>query len=72
MSCWNLRGREAVKAAPDALQQRYVRAFEQLKDWEQAQLLASLERVAAMLNADDMDAAPVLTTGDIKGVGRPS
>ncbi len=65
-------GREAVKAAPDALQQRYVRAFEQLKDWEQAQLLASLERVAAMLNAEDMDAAPVLTTGDIKGVGRPS
>ncbi|NIZ15568.1 MarR family winged helix-turn-helix transcriptional regulator [Phaeobacter sp. HF9A] len=59
-------GREAVKAAPDALQQRYVRAFEQLKDWEQMQLLASLERVAAMLDADEMDAAPVLTTGEIK------
>ncbi|ABF63283.1 MarR family transcriptional regulator [Rhodobacteraceae bacterium R_SAG7] len=65
-------GREAVKAAPDALQQRYVRAFEKLRDWEQAQLLASLERVAAMLDADDMDAAPVLTTGDIKSADRPS
>ncbi|OIQ33501.1 MAG: MarR family transcriptional regulator [Alphaproteobacteria bacterium MedPE-SWcel] len=60
------RGQEAVKAAPDALQQRYVRAFEKLKDWEQAQLLASLERVAAMLDADEIDAAPVLTTGEIK------
>ncbi|MCI5038898.1 MULTISPECIES: MarR family winged helix-turn-helix transcriptional regulator [Donghicola] len=60
-------GQMAVQTAPDALQQRYVQAFEQLKDWEQAQLLASLERVAAMLNADDIDASPVLTTGEIKG-----
>jgi DNA-binding MarR family transcriptional regulator len=60
-------GQMAVQTAPDALQQRYVQAFENLKDWEQAQLLASLERVAAMLNADDIDASPVLTTGEIKG-----
>ncbi len=60
-------GQMAVQTAPDALQQRYVQAFEKLKDWEQAQLLASLERVAAMLNADDIDASPVLTTGEIKG-----
>ncbi len=59
-------GREAVQEAPDALQQRYVRAFEKLQDWEQAQLLASLERVAAMLDAKEIDAAPVLTGGEIK------
>lgn len=64
-------GQEAVKVAPDALQQRYVRAFEQLKDWEQAQLLASLERVAAMLDAGDMDAAPVLTIGEIRDSQEP-
>ena len=61
-------GRTATDDAPDALQQRYVRAFEKLKDWEQAQLLASLERVAAMLDADDIDAAPVLTAGEIRSV----
>lgn len=60
-------GTDAVAQAPDALQQRYVKAFMKLQDWEQAQLLASLERVAAMLNADDIDAAPVLTTGELKG-----
>ncbi|MBE3636843.1 MarR family winged helix-turn-helix transcriptional regulator [Mangrovicoccus algicola] len=64
------RGKAAVAEAPDALQQRYVRAFEQLRDWEQAQLLASLERVADMLDATDMDASPVLTTGEIQGMSR--
>jgi len=58
-------GRAAVRDAPDALQQRFVRAFEKMEDWEQAQLLASLERVAAMLDAEDVDASPVLTTGEI-------
>ena len=61
-------GRTATDDAPDALQQRYVRAFEKLKDWEQAQLLASLERVAAMLDANDIDASPVLTAGEIRTV----
>lgn len=61
-------GRAAVKDAPDALQQRFVRAFERMADWEQAQLVSSLERVAAMLDADDIDAAPVLTTGEIRNV----
>jgi DNA-binding MarR family transcriptional regulator len=59
------QGRAAVGSAPDALQQRFVRAFEGLADWEQAQLVSSLERVAGMLDADAIDASPVLTTGEI-------
>ncbi|MEC7764772.1 MAG: MarR family transcriptional regulator [Pseudomonadota bacterium] len=58
-------GQATVDEAPDALQQRYVRKFEALEDWEQAQIIASLERVASMLDAEDIDASPVLTTGDI-------
>lgn len=58
-------GRASAEDAPDALQQRYVKAFQALADWEQAQLVSSLERVAAMLDAEDMDASPVLTIGDI-------
>jgi DNA-binding MarR family transcriptional regulator len=65
-------GKAAVESAPDALQQRYVRAFESLTDWEQAQLVASLQRVAAMLNADEIDAAPVLTTGEIRASRKPN
>lgn len=59
-------GRRTVERAPDALQQRYVREFRKLEDWEQAQLISSLERVAAMLDAKDIDASPVLDTGDFR------
>ncbi|MBB95033.1 MAG: MarR family transcriptional regulator [Rhodobacteraceae bacterium] len=66
-------GHARMEVAPDALQQRYVRAFEALADWEQAQLVSSLERVAAMLDAEEIDASPVLTTGEIRpGGGRPA
>ncbi|WP_339108951.1 MarR family transcriptional regulator [Thioclava sp. GXIMD4216] len=58
-------GHHALDEAPDALQQRFVKKFENLADWEQAQLVASLERVAAMLDAGAIDAAPVLHSGDI-------
>lgn len=60
------QGRDIIRQAPDALQQRYVRKFEALADWEQAQLVASLERVAAMLDAEGIDASPVLDTGDLR------
>jgi DNA-binding MarR family transcriptional regulator len=62
------RGRETVHAAPDALQQRFVRAFDRMHDWEQSQLVASLERVASMLDAVDIDASPVLTTREFRTV----
>ena len=52
-------------SSPDALQQRYVKQFEALDDWEQAMIVAVLEKVAAMLDAEEIDAAPVLAVGDI-------
>jgi len=62
-------GADALRSAPDALQQHFVSGFQALQDWEQAMLVASLERVAAMLNAQGLDASPVLTLGEI-GRGR--
>ncbi|TNF23260.1 MAG: MarR family transcriptional regulator [Rhodobacteraceae bacterium] len=64
-------GAKAVETSPDALQQRFVKSFNALQDWEQAQLIASLERVAAMLDARDIDASPVLTIGDIRSEQDP-
>ncbi|WP_405404903.1 MarR family winged helix-turn-helix transcriptional regulator [Paracoccus sp. Ld10] len=58
-------GLEALRSAPDALQQHFVTGFLALQDWEQAMLVASLERVAAMLNAQGIDASPLLALGDI-------
>nr|WP_237398962.1 MarR family transcriptional regulator [Rhodovulum sulfidophilum] len=59
-------GRESIDRAPDPLHDRYVIAFEKLPDWEQAMLVAALERVAALLDAGNLDAAPVLDLGDIR------
>ncbi|AHD02063.1 MarR family winged helix-turn-helix transcriptional regulator [Leisingera methylohalidivorans] len=58
------KGRRAIADAPDPLQQRFVRKFSAMEDWEQAALIAALERVASMLDAEDIDAAPVLDTGE--------
>ncbi len=60
------KGRQTIDGAPDPLQQRFVRNFSAIEEWEQAMLVASLERVAAMLDADVIDASPVLDAGDIK------
>ncbi|QFT81670.1 putative HTH-type transcriptional regulator YusO [Roseovarius sp. THAF27] len=62
------KGRETLSRAPDPLQQRFVRKFSVMEDWEQAMLVSSLERVAAMLDADEIDAAPVLDSGDFKNL----
>lgn len=58
-------GREAIERAPDPLHDRYVAAFDALPDWEQAMLVAALERVAALLDAGHLDVAPVLDLGEI-------
>lgn len=58
-------GREKLAAAPDGLQEIFRERFENLDAWEQAMLVAALERVATMLDAGDLDAAPVLDVGAI-------
>lgn len=56
-------GRSALSDTPDVLQDRFAARFERLADWEQASIIASLERIASMLDADGMDASPILDIG---------
>ncbi|MCA1777317.1 MAG: MarR family transcriptional regulator [Paracoccaceae bacterium] len=58
-------GRNAIEGMPDPLQQKYVDEFEALEDWEQAMIVAALERVVSMLNASALDASPLLDMGEI-------
>lgn len=60
------KGRKTIANAPDPLQQIFVQRFNGLEDWEQSMLVAALQRVATMLDAEDLDASPVLQTGDLK------
>ncbi len=56
-------GRRALADMPDMLQDQFAARFEKLADWEQASIIAGLERVAALLNAEGIDASPVLDVG---------
>lgn len=58
-------GRAALDRSPDLLQNRFERGFESLEEWEQAMIVTTLERVASLLDAEDIEAAPVLDVGDL-------
>jgi DNA-binding MarR family transcriptional regulator len=64
-------GRDALSLAPDLLQDRFVRRFLQLEEWERSMITAALQRTAALMDAADLDAAPVLLVGDVVSRGMP-
>lgn len=61
-------GRDALEAAPDPMQRAFVRRLKELEEWEQAMLMAAAERIAYLMDADGIDAAPVLAAGEITGI----
>ncbi|MBU2924339.1 MarR family transcriptional regulator [Colwellia sp. 4_MG-2023] len=54
------QGKALLLNAPQALQEHFIEKFSSLAGWEQSQLLSSLERLAEMMDANEIDAAPVL------------
>ncbi|MEE2524962.1 MarR family transcriptional regulator [Hyphobacterium sp. HN65] len=60
-----VQAHERLRDAPELLQAGFLREFDKLESWEQLQLLASLQRLAELMDAEDIDAAPILEVGDI-------
>lgn len=58
-------GRRVLDSTPDALHSRFAARFAKLADWEQASVLAALERVAVLLDAEGIDASPILDVGSL-------
>lgn len=58
-------GEALLTAAPIPLQEQFSAQFDQLDDWEQSSILAALQRVARMMDAQDLDASPVLDIGKL-------
>ena len=54
---------ETLKKAPIPLQDHFTRQFETLQDWEQTLIISALQRLAQMMDAQDIDASPVLDVG---------
>ena len=53
-------GREVLTRAPSLLQDRFRRQLSELETWEQMMMLATLQRIASMMDAEALDAAPHL------------
>ena len=58
-------GERTIELAPDMLQAQFSEKFSALPEWEQAMILASLEKLSVILGAQDMDVAPLLDSGAI-------
>lgn len=54
------KGESILEAAPEVLQDAFIRRFEQLADWEKHMIIASIQRVAEMMDANEIDASPFL------------
>lgn len=52
-----------LKDAPAPLQDQFARQFSDLQEWEQTMIISSLQRVAQMMDAQHIDASPVLDVG---------
>jgi DNA-binding MarR family transcriptional regulator len=60
-------GRDLLGRAPHLLQERFLNELEQLREWERTLMLSSLQRIAEMMEAGSLDAAPLLTSGFLGG-----
>jgi DNA-binding MarR family transcriptional regulator len=58
-------GKAALANAPDPLHETFSSRFDALPDWQQAMLIASLEQVTSLLDAQNIEAAPVLDIGEL-------
>ena len=54
-----------LEHAPVPLQQNFSTRFNVLDEWEQTMIISSLQRVAKMMDAEHIDASPVLDVGVI-------
>lgn len=58
-------GQTALATSPDPLHDVFSKRFGTLPDWEQSMLVSALERVTNLLDAENIDAAPVLDIGEL-------
>ncbi|GHF11042.1 MarR family transcriptional regulator [Kordiimonas sediminis] len=64
-ACLTSDGMRRLEESPELLQAGFLRQFRKLEDWERSMLISSLQRVAAMMDAEGLDASPILELGDI-------
>ncbi|SHH32506.1 MarR family winged helix-turn-helix transcriptional regulator [Ferrimonas marina] len=59
-------GKSLLATAPQPLQEHFIQRYQSLEEWEQSLLLSSVERIAAMMDAEELDAAAMLMVGQMQ------
>jgi DNA-binding MarR family transcriptional regulator len=54
-----------IKQSPPLLQEQFSNQLANFQDWELAQILSVLQRVALMMDPRQVDASPLLATGSV-------
>ncbi len=54
-----------LKDSPLPLQEQFARQFSDLQQWEKTMIISALQRIAHMMDAQHIDAAPVLDVGKL-------
>jgi DNA-binding MarR family transcriptional regulator len=60
------KGEKVLRDSPSLLQDRFREELARLEGWERHWLLSALQRIAAMMDAERIEAAPVLDAGPIR------
>ena len=58
-------GRDLLESAPSPLQTRFAEELERLPEENQAVIATMLEQIVKMMGAQQLDAAPVLASGEV-------
>ncbi len=53
-------GKALLKSSPPLFHEKFIERFENLRDEEKAGILSALKKVATMMDAESIDAAPLL------------
>ena len=61
-------GKALLADTPPLMQESFVEALNELEDWEKSMILASLQRLVALMAARRIDAAAMLTTGTLESM----
>lgn len=58
-------GKDILEKSPKPFQDAFAIELDKLKEWEKTQLLSSLQRIATMMEAERIEAKPILVSGSL-------
>ncbi|MCY7295036.1 MarR family winged helix-turn-helix transcriptional regulator [Alteromonas sp. a30] len=59
------QGQEMLQTAPMPFQEHFTNRFSKLEEWEQSQMVATMQRLAHMMDAENIDVSPFLEVGEL-------